>query len=479
MEQMIDHCFPGRQTSASHSAQRSRRIGAWLLACLYVAWYLLRLPPHWQVDSVKLYYGCQAIVRWLQGRSPTLYDIGPYPLMQYLTGMASRWAGSKAIPIDVYLIWSTCNTLGLAGIAFIFYRAAQRAGRPAVGWAAVVIMLSGPLVAYAPLTFGEGFAAFVTLWFTDAVTDLANPFCGAILFWCSGITKETAAPLLMIIWLGALWMQKRRLNRSRGRIHVAAMLIALFVTVASNGCFNLVRYGTFYNREYLSPQFLIHTWPHRFSYCLSIWLAPNGGVLPSWPPLTLFIVGTLFIALEERERRAPAIVVCCLLGLVTFGLSGWFGPFGWWCWGPRLMLPWLPAAALIPLKGYPAAAERFVAPLLRSGRAFIITCMVVCLLAIPHILFATFPESINGFFDRRTEPAGLYAQIAPDKEFVRNTFVAWRKLPPLLVWPLIRGLSAERVASAAGFLAALIVLLGAARNCLDAQRRDDRACSDC
>jgi hypothetical protein len=43
--------------------------------------------------------------------------------------------------------------------------------------------------------------------------------------------------------------------------------------------------------------------------------------------------------------------------LLTIGLSGWWAPFGWICWGPRLMLPWIPAVLLILMRSYPGEVE--------------------------------------------------------------------------------------------------------------------------
>jgi hypothetical protein len=42
---------------------------------------------------------------------------------------------------------------------------------------------------------------------------------------------------------------------------------------------------------------------------------------------------------------------------MTVGLSGWWAPFGWICWGPRLLLPWVPGCLLILLKAYPEECE--------------------------------------------------------------------------------------------------------------------------
>jgi hypothetical protein len=44
--------------------------------------------------------------------------------------------------------------------------------------------------------------------------------------------------------------------------------------------------------------------------------------------------------------------VTTLLLLTTLGFSKWYAPFGWIGWGPRLLLPWIPASILLLLYDY-------------------------------------------------------------------------------------------------------------------------------
>jgi hypothetical protein len=59
-------------------------------------------------------------------------------------------------------------------------------------------------------------------------------------------------------------------------------------------------------------------------------------------------------------------VAVVLLG-VTVGLSKWWSPLGWAAWGPRLILPWLPACAYLVLAAYPAEVGSMLATLTRPA----------------------------------------------------------------------------------------------------------------
>jgi len=445
-----------RQTAAPW---RARLVQPWLVAILFICWYLLRLPAQWEYDSYGVYLGSRHVLDWLSGRTQVLSDVGPYPLMQYLSGVSALWAASHGIPINIFWLWSALNTIGLAGIAAVLYRAAGRTNRPELFWAMLVVILSGPLVAYEPTTFNELFAAFLAVAFTDAVTANAAPILCAILFWLSGITKETAAPLLLVIWLGALCMRAPQARPRNLAVHVFSLLSAFIITVATNAAFNLLRFHSAWNTQYLTPYFFVGSLHRRMQYCIALWLAPNGGVLMFWPTLALFTAGVLVIGLPRRRITKPAIIVAIVLGAMTLMLSGWYSPFGWWAWGPRLLLPWLPAAALLLLKGDPVACANWIGRLLTRPRAFIATAAITCLCALPHILETTDSDVVEHFFesDRRFPHGAPVSHV--DAQYANNMYLAWQKLPPLLVRPAMEYLTFSRIVPGLAFAAALVVLL--------------------
>jgi hypothetical protein len=450
----------------SGTAWRRRFLQPWLVSILFIAWYLLRLPTRWEFDSYQLSLGCRQILDWLQGRSASLDDPRAFPLFQYLSCAAALWAGEHGIPINIFWVWSACNTIGFGGILIIFYCAALRAKQPAVGWAMIVAILGGPLLVYVPSTYNELAAAAVILCFTAAVLGTASPAMCAILFWLSGITKETAAPLLLAIWLGALWMRGQRLSLRMRIKHGVALVVSLALTLATNAGFNLLRFGTTWNREYLLPNFLNHSWSKRLQNCVALWISPNGGIIEFWPALAIFAFGVIAIARHKSESSRAAIVVGILLGGLTIGLSGWYQPFGWWAWGPRLLFPWLPAATFILLREYPQASADLAGRLVRRPRAFWITAICICLFALPHVLAVTKPDVVRHFFEGDSRFPNGAAPTDATAHYARNVYLAWEKMPPTLLRPIIESVSVFEFLQTACFLAALVTLLGKCRQSL-------------
>ncbi len=89
---------------------------------------------------------------------------------------------------------------------------------------------------------------------------------------------------------------------------------------------------------------------HRLALSVALWLAPNGGVGWFWPLAAAVVIGLVVIAgtaarggAERRRRSLPAVGLVVALLLTTGTLASWFAPFGWVAWGPRLMVPVLPA----------------------------------------------------------------------------------------------------------------------------------------
>lgn len=80
----------------------------------------------------------------------------------------------------------------------------------------------------------------------------------------------------------------------------------------------------------------------------------------------------------------PAAIVVSLL-LLTGTLASWFAPFGWVAWGPRLMLPPLPAIMLIVLVVYAEEAERVLRRVFRSRVGTAVVAVVVIAVALPQV----------------------------------------------------------------------------------------------
>jgi len=242
------------------------------------------------------------------------------------------------------------------------------------------------------------------------------------------------------------------------------MAIATLGAVACNGALNLLRYGSLLNTHYLSDELHVHNLAWRAEYCLALWLAPNGGVLFFWPTYFVMLVGAIVIALCRREARVSILVAIAVLGIVTVGLSGWYTPFGWWCWGPRLLLPWLPAALLLVLRGSPQAMAQLTRSLLVPRSTFTVAAVLLPLLAVPHVLklYDTW-IGLGQFFDQ-PEPTNFDGP-SDIKELghARISYEAWRKWTPLLWRPMTRAGELTAAVSAVMYGLGLVLLLWQAR----------------
>src|SRR5207248_1594759 len=110
--------------------------------------------------------------------------------------------------------------------------------------------------------------------------------------------------------------------------------------------FNFFRYASPMNLFYFDPAFRVSHWQDRLSSFLGLWVSPVGGILVFWPLLSCLLVFSGFSLSRPRIRSSAMIAywgALVLLSGLTASLSLWFSPFGWDCWGPRLMLPWIPA----------------------------------------------------------------------------------------------------------------------------------------
>ena len=445
---------PGHLEGSSSGWRRLLR--PWMAATLFIAWYLWQMPAQWQSDSKGVYFGSQHIVDWLQGRSNAIGETGPFPLFQYISGTIAYWAVRHGIGVNIFTFWCACSLLSVAGIIGWFHYRARQLGRPAVGWAVMVIMLSGPLLMYAHSTFNEAVAGLLILWFADAVMGMARPVSCIVLFWLSGITKETAAPLLAVIWIGAMFIQRARLTRGRVVWHVVALLFAFVVTVATNAGWNVPRYGTVWNRQYLQPESLVHFWSWRMHFCVALWAATNGGVAVFWPAVVIVMIGVIATALWRGQSVLPVVTLALFLGGLTVGLSGWFDPFGWWAWGPRLMLSWLPASLMILIRGYPDAFGKFVERCVCGRGAFAIAVVVVCLSAIPNALAAWDPNLFH-FFTIQWHFPHDGGRNAMEEGYGNSMYLFWQTTQPLILQPMADGITASAAYMTVGFLAALIV----------------------
>jgi hypothetical protein len=130
--------------------------------------------------------------------------------------------------------------------------------------------------------------------------------------------------------------------------------------------------------------------------------------------------------------RPARLLALLLLGL-TAGLSSWYAPHGWIAWGPRLLLPWLPATVYLTCYFYPVAIERGVAFLTAHAWRFWITAAFFAVFALPNFLEVLDPRVLRALF----QPDEVFARLIPIQEdrsgyFAQLNHFMWSKRSMLI-----------------------------------------------
>jgi hypothetical protein len=332
-------------------------------------------------------------------------------------------------------------------------------------WAVVlaIAIITAPLVVYALLPWGEALAAFLTFAFVVVACQRRPAWLFALAV-LAGITKETAAPFLLVLGLVcARSAADRFLPPTRLLLPLVGGVLAGF---AVNLLFNVFRFGTTANIYYTAfPR--VPGLGRRFKYAVSLWFAPNVGVLWFWFLAAVIVAGLVVatVLLVIRHLREPLVwlppaIVVGLIALFTAGLASWYSPFGWIAWGPRHMLPFLPAFLLA---GVWTAREPMTAGLRwtiqRAVPLAAVTVVVVVLgFAQAGIVWNRAPIEFPLVLDAECPALYPIELTTPDYFYGCGLHEAWR-LEPLSLWSAAQdGPATQQVAE---FLQATVAIVGA------------------
>lgn len=263
--------------------------------------------------------------------------VSKYPLIQTVPGYLLHEAGLSPASVVGGLI--TINSIAVVGFAVALARWAHRRSGTPLAVIATLLLLAGMLVAYAAQSFGEGLAAvaFGAVALAGMRTDRVSPYLLPAAATAT-ITKEVAAPLVACFAAAAILIGAARLEVARPAFVRAAMGIG--IGLLANATFNEFRYGSLINRPYLDEGYAPrHAVPVNAAGLL---VAPNGGIIWFWPGA---VAAALVLAVAAvRRSESTSSRIGALVGLIGAGgavVSGaaWWDPFGWYSWGPRLLVP--------------------------------------------------------------------------------------------------------------------------------------------
>jgi hypothetical protein len=330
--------------------------------------------PRVEGDTVQLVLGALRGLRCLGAGAGSCPDLSYFPALQYLPSALLLSAGASPGEAMRGLVWlNLAAWLGTGALLALGLRRARG------GWAAALALtawLGSYGLAYANSSFGEVLTGLLALAFTIGCARAWPWAIVGLLGLLAALGKETAPPFLALLGAAALlprWVRDVEARRLPWRGPLA-LLLAAGGGAGVNALFNLWRYGWAYNDFLLQPILRAPGGAQWLSAFGALWGSPNGGLLLFAPLTVAIVLGAGLWALGRAARRqdggwasAPAIGALAVLVGMTVGLGSWYSPFGWWAWGPRLVLPWLPSCLYLALTA-PLPLERPFARVL-TGRA--------------------------------------------------------------------------------------------------------------
>jgi len=259
----------------------------------------------------------------------------------YLTGLPND-------SVVAGLIW--LNELVITMLVGAVIRYAYVRGGHALAVAAGLLAIPGMLIGYTASSFGEPLACavFVGLVLAGLRRDRASSWLLPMALLAT-ISKDTAALFVLILGVAAIGIsgvQGKMLVRAVIRLGIGTASGLLVLAAA-----NEFRSGTLLNHVYLNESRAASG--VIASNFFGMLVSPDAGMLWYWPGVALATVILVKVAIRpqpsaagRRIRMSAAVGLVALLVSVSV-LADWWAPFGWFAWGPRLLLP--TAAALVPL----------------------------------------------------------------------------------------------------------------------------------
>lgn len=357
-------------------------------------------------DSGQLMAGTEALRRCLTDFDLVSCEqatpIGPWPIMQYLPDLVADAAGPSTEGRDrVLTTLSSVGVVACIGAAWIVLR---RLSYAEWRWGFLLVVVTGPALAYGSATWGEMLAAGLLTLLVAAGLLRARPVLVGLAAFGAGLTKETGYPFVVALGLVALLLARRRTGEPIRR-HVILLVGGIALAVGAGSALNLLRFGTPRNAYYLDPALRTATVEWFFEIAAGLFVAPNGGILFFWP-LASFLVALLLVSPVARALRQEAawsdawvsLALAAIIGGLVAGLAAWWAPFGWWAWGPRLSLPWVFPILLLSLAAFGDTLTPMISRVLAPEAGLVAVTAVVLLVALPHIGFLWHADVVGDFF---------------------------------------------------------------------------------
>jgi hypothetical protein len=391
--------------------------------------------------------------------------IGWWPLLQHIPDAITIGLGGDGHAARTRVL-ATLSVVGVVATVGLGWLVLRRYGQAPWFWGFLFVVLSSPVIAYGNQTAGEMLAMGLLVALVAATLLRAPGPVIALAALGACLTKETSYPFVAGLGLLCLWLAQRRSAGSILRPAIwGAAGMAVAITAAS--LFNVVRFGSVLNTNYLDSQLRTPGVGRTLDYAAAVFASPSGGLIFFWPAACLLVGAACLVALVRAPFRSaytrPALVVIAAVAALSVGFASWWTPFGWSGYGPRLQLPWVPPLALILLVAYGDELARLARRLLAPTWRLVAVAAVAFVCALPHIGLLWHFTSLSGFF----------AQESPLCEAPwRGGVQRWHRCQHRLLWedrPMpfytVKGVSgagavATAVIVALGLLGSLVLLRG-------------------
>jgi hypothetical protein len=331
--------------------------------------------------------------------------IGDWPLLQHIPDLISIGLGAEAHPTRE-LVFVLLSVAGVVASVALSWVALSRAGQAAWFWGFLLIVISGPLIVYGRTTAGEALATGLLVSLVAAAVLYAPPHVVALVAMAASLTKETSYPFVAVLLVLGLLLARRRTGMPvRRRLLWGGAGIAVAIVLAS--LFNVVRFGSVLNTNYLEPELHTSGLSRPLEYALALLVSPNGGMVVFWPAASAVLLAACLLPLVfpsglHLDHR-PALALIGVIGGLTLGFATWWDPFGSG-YGPRLALPWILPLVLIALVAYGDSIGNLASRLLAPFWRLLLIFAVVFAFALPHVGHMWQPEATGKFFEGEMPP---------------------------------------------------------------------------
>lgn len=324
------------------------------------------------VDNVRHGLACLK-----EGQLVGCIAAGGFPLHQFAPALILTALGMT--PGQVIHSLAYLSFFSFIGISWMMFRELGRHGL-AIQWAGLIVLLSGYLLKYANLSFGEMWGAFLILSFVVAYSRNWGWRWVVPLFLAASASKDTA--WIFVSWIGVILAVTSSRLRDLPLISILGASGFSLVSV-----FNYFRFESILNRNYAVPEYMVTEGSRVASYWAAIWFSPSGGIFFFWPTLLVLLLLPILGGVSRSFSRLRIwIGTVVLLGGLSFGFAHWFAPLGWHSWGARLMVPWLPAALFLILDGYALEIRAVLSGWARRSNLFWISALSLAWLTLPQYL---------------------------------------------------------------------------------------------